>query len=90
MGVSRADADQLVAEFRASDGRTSGGASGHRSDSAVQRRAEEVIRGLLAERLGVELAPRAIELPGGEPVQVDAASSDLAVIAEIWGYVRAR
>ncbi len=81
---SRVDADQLMAEFRAWDGRGAGGAPGHRSDSAVQRRAEEVIRGLLAERLGVQLAPRTVELPGGEPVQVDAASSDLAVIAEIF------
>jgi hypothetical protein len=75
---SRAQADQLAAEFAAAD------ADGHVSDSAVQRRAEEVIRGLLARRLGVPLAPRTIKLAAGAPVQVDAASNDGKVLAEIF------
>src|SRR3954453_7426408 len=67
---SRADADRLGAEVTASV------ASGHVSDSAVQRRAEAIIRDGLAERLGVPLAARTIKLAAGAPVQVDAASPD--------------
>lgn len=53
---TRTQADQLVAEFDAAEG------EGHVSDSSVQRRAEEVIRGQLADRLGVALGPRTIKL----------------------------
>jgi hypothetical protein len=74
----REHADQLAEEFEVTE------ASGHLSDSSVQRRAEEVIRGLLAERLRVDLAPRTIKLPDGAPVQVDAASPDGRVLAEIF------
>jgi hypothetical protein len=49
----------------------------------VQRRAEEIIRTLLSQRLGVPLAPRTITLAAGAPVQVDAASDDGKVLAEI-------
>lgn len=72
------DADHLVVDFETADD------SNHVSDSAVQRRAEEVIRGLLAHRLRVALAPRTIKLPGGAPVQVDAAAADGSVLAEIF------
>ena len=75
---SRADADRLAADFAAAD------ESGHVSDSAVQRRAEEVIRSLLAARLGVDLAPATIKLAAGAPVQVDAASADRRILAEIF------
>jgi hypothetical protein len=75
---TREQADQLAAEFEAAD------TEGHVSDSAVQRRAEEVIRDLLARRLGIPLAPRTIELQAGAPVQVDAASDDGTVLAEIF------
>ena len=75
---TREQADQLASEFEAAE------AEGHVSDSLVQRRAEEVIRGLLAERLGVVLAPRIIKLKAGAPVQVDAASPDDRVLAEIF------
>ncbi|MTD44897.1 hypothetical protein GKE82_11485 [Conexibacter sp. W3-3-2] len=75
---TREQADQLASEFEAAE------AESHVSDSAVQRHAEEIIRGLLAERLGVALAPRTITLEAGAPVQVDAASSDGAVLAEIF------
>lgn len=75
---SLADADHLAADFEAAEG------SGHVSDSAVQRRAEEVIRALLVQRLGVDLAPATIKLAAGAPVQVDAASPDRRVLAEIF------
>ena len=75
---TRSQADQLAAEFAAAE------ADGHVSDSAVQRRAEEVIRGLLSQRIGVPLAARTIKLAAGAPVQVDAASDDGKVLAEIF------
>ncbi len=75
---TRSQADQLAAEFAAAD------ADGHVSDSAVQRRAEEVIRDLLSQRIGVPLKPRTIKLAAGAPVQVDAASDDGKVLAEIF------
>ncbi len=68
---SREDADLLAAEYRAS------AALGHVSDSAIQRRAE-------AEQLGVLPAARTITLAAGAPVQVDAASPDGKVLAEIF------
>jgi hypothetical protein len=67
---NRAQTDQIVAESAAAD------ADGHVSDSAVQRRAEPVIRGLLAGRLAVPRAPRTIKVATGAPVQVDAAFND--------------
>ncbi|MDX6708983.1 MAG: hypothetical protein QOI48_4829 [Solirubrobacteraceae bacterium] len=75
---SREDADLLAAEHRAN------AALGHVSDSAIQRRAEAVIRDRLAERLGMPLAARTITLAAGAPVQVDAASPDGKVLAEIF------
>ena len=75
---SREDADVLAAEHRAFT------ALEHVSDSAIQRRAEAVIRDRLADRLGVPLAARTIKLTAGEPVQVDAASPDGTVLAEIF------
>ncbi|UUY05746.1 hypothetical protein LRS13_09560 [Svornostia abyssi] len=74
----REAANQLAEEFEAAD------ANGHVSDSAVQRRAEEVIRALLSDRLGIPLVPRTIQLKAGAPVQVDAASPDGTVLAEIF------
>ena len=59
-------------------------AEAHVSDSLVQRRDEGVIRGLFAERLGVKLVPRTIKLKAGALVQVDAASPDDRVLAEIF------
>lgn len=74
----REHADQLAAEFDANDG------YGHVSDSAVQRHAEDVIRALLSEKLGVPLAPRTITLAAGAAVQVDASAADGSVVAEIF------
>ena len=75
---SRENVDRLAAEYRAS------AVSGHISDSAIQRRAEAIIRDRLAERIGVPLAARTIKLAAGAPVQVDAASPDGKVLAEIF------
>ena len=75
---TREHADQLAAEFEAAT------EEGHVSDSAVQRRAEEVIRLALADRLGVTLEPRTIKLAAGAPVQVDAASPDDRILGEIF------
>ncbi len=44
--LSRADAEQLEAEFRASGGRTSKAGPGHVTDSGMQRRTEAVVREL--------------------------------------------
>jgi hypothetical protein len=75
---SRQDADRLIADFRSSE------LNPHVSDSAVQRKAELVIRERLAERLGVALSPRTVRLAAGAPVQVDASSPDGTVLAEIF------
>lgn len=56
----------------------------HASDSEVQRRAEAIIRGLLAQRLGVSLRPETVYLETGTPVQVDAVAADESVLAEIF------
>src|SRR3954467_5656320 len=73
---SREHADRLAEAFLSSAARV--------SDSEVQRRAEGVIRGCLAERLGVPLEPRVVRLAAGAPVHVDAVSVDGAVMAEIF------
>ncbi len=73
---SRQDADQVVEAFLASAGQV--------SDSEVQRRAEAIIRGRLAERLDVRLDPKIITLAAGAPVHVDAVSPDGSVMAEIF------
>jgi hypothetical protein len=56
----------------------------HASDSAVQQRAEAVIRDRLAAQLGVSLDPKRLKLQGGSTVHVDAAAPDDSVIAEIF------
>ena len=56
----------------------------HRSDSAVQRRAEEVIRSQLAALVWKDLAPRIVTFDTGAPVQVDAVAADESVLAEIF------
>jgi hypothetical protein len=75
---SRVDANQLAQEF------SDEAAVPHASDSAVQRDAEHIIRDRLAEDLGVKLVPTTIHLKAGAPVQVDAATSDGSVLAEIF------
>jgi hypothetical protein len=78
VGILARDADELAAHFRAT------AVAGQVSDSAVQRRAEGVIRELLAERLKVQLDPKVIRLAAGAPVHVDAVSPDEKVFAEIF------
>lgn len=75
---TREQADQLADEFRTSSARR------RVSDSAVQRRAESIIRQRLARRLSVSLEPGVIKLAEGAPVHVDAVSEDGGVIAEIF------
>ena len=55
-------------------------------DSAEQRAAELVMVSLLADELGVPLAPRRINLKDGGRAEVDAASDDLSVLCEAWAH----
>jgi len=55
-----------------------------RSDSAVQRAAEAVIRRKLAAFVGKDLAPATVTFDTGACVQVDAVASDESVLAEIF------
>jgi hypothetical protein len=41
---------------------------------------------LLADQLGVLLAPRRIDLEGGRRVEIDAADADLTVLCEAWAH----
>lgn len=76
---TREQATLLAEEFRVSAAR------GQVSDSAVQRKAEAIIRDRLAEHLGMPLEPREIKLAaGGATVHVDAVSADGTVLAEIF------
>ena len=75
---TREQATQLAEEFWVSAAR------GQVSDSAVQRKAEAIIRDRLAEHLGMPLEPREIKLAAGASVHVDAVSADGTVLAEIF------
>jgi hypothetical protein len=55
-------------------------------DSREQRDAEAVMVALLADELGVPLAPRRIDLADGRRVEIDAATEDLSVLAEAWAH----
>ena len=55
-------------------------------DSREQRDAEAVMVALLADQLGIPLAPRRIDLSGGARVEIDAASADLGVLCEAWAH----
>ncbi len=54
----------------------------HASDSAVQREAETKIVDGVAKRIGVRLAKRSVELPGGASAEVDGVSEDYSVFVE--------
>lgn len=56
----------------------------HVADSKVQRDAEIIIRGLVAERLGVGLDAARLRLSPTTSVQVDAASDDEQILVEIF------
>lgn len=55
-------------------------------DSREQQDAEAVMVALLADQLGVPLAPRRIELGDGRRVEIDAASEDLTILCEAWAH----
>lgn len=55
-------------------------------DSSVQRKAEPLMMDWLSQHLGVELAPRRIEFPGGSRVEVDGVSLDPLVLCEAWAH----
>ena len=55
-------------------------------DSSEQRNAEAVMVALLAEELGVPLAPRRVLVADGRWVEVDAAAGDLSVLCEAWAH----
>jgi hypothetical protein len=55
-------------------------------DSREQRDAEAVMVALLADQLGVPLAPRRIALGDGRRVEIDGASEDLTVLCEAWAH----
>lgn len=55
-------------------------------DSEVQRAAESVMLGLLAEQLGTPLAPRRLYHPTGARVEIDGAADDLSILAECWAH----
>lgn len=54
----------------------------HASASAVQREAESHILAALSQQLGVTLAKRRVDLPGGAWTEVDGVAPDLSVLAE--------
>jgi hypothetical protein len=56
----------------------------HRSDSAVQRAAETLIREKLELLVGKPLQPATVTFATGAPVQVDAVAADESVLAEIF------
>jgi hypothetical protein len=55
-------------------------------DSSEQRDAEAVMVALLGDRLGMQLAPRRVDLGDGRRVELDAASDDLTVLCEAWAH----
>ncbi len=55
-------------------------------DSHVQREAEAVMVALLADRIGLPLAPRRIDLGDRRRVEIDAATDDLSVLCEAWAH----
>jgi hypothetical protein len=54
----------------------------HRSDSTPQRDAEPIILAALSSELGVDLAPRRLQLPSGAYCDVDGVSPDEQVLVE--------
>ena len=56
-------------------------------DSAEQRETEVLLVNLLAEKLGVRLVKKRIDLPGGGWLEVDGASDSPPIICEAWAHV---
>ena len=61
-------------------------ASGHAGDSSPQQQAEGIVRELLSNRLGVTLEKRRFAPPEGNHLEVDAASEEPLILAEIWAH----
>ena len=59
----------------------------HQSDSTEQRTAEVLILGAASEKLGVEVAPRRVDLPGGAYVHVDGVADDPRTFIEIYAHL---
>jgi hypothetical protein len=55
-------------------------------DSREQREAEALMIAVLADELGVPLAPRRLELSKGVRVELDGASEDLTILVEAWAH----
>lgn len=60
--------------------------SRHASDSREQRLAEPLILAGVGNELGVELAPRSLQLEHGARVDVDGVASDDSIIVEIFAH----
>jgi hypothetical protein len=58
----------------------------HLSDSSAQREAEPLILATLGAKLGVDLAPRRLSLPGGAQCDVDGVSADEMVLVEVFAH----
>jgi hypothetical protein len=58
----------------------------HPSDSAAQRDAEPLILVALGIKLGVVLAPKRLDLPGGAQCDVDGVSADEMVLVEVFAH----
>lgn len=58
----------------------------HLSDSAEQRDAEPLILAELEVVLGVALAKRSLQLPGGSRVEIDGADADGSVFVEVFSH----
>ena len=55
-------------------------------NSDEQRSAEAVMIRLLAQELGMRLAPRRVDLPRGCHIEVDGCSEDFSVMVEAWAH----
>ena len=55
-------------------------------DSAEQRDAEEYLISRLGQSLGVQLAKKEFELPGGEWLELDGASESPLILCEAWAH----
>ena len=58
----------------------------HRSDSAVQREVESLIRERIASIVGKDLVPATVALETGASVQVDGVATDESVLVEVFAH----
>ncbi len=55
-------------------------------DSQAQRDAESVMVAILADKLGIPLAPRRVDLGEGRRVEIDAVDAEHSVLCEAWAH----